>query len=74
MKKLIAALLLLVFVLLFWKGASVLFPKIFTNLSSSVVQPVKLVNEESGVINVVKEVGPSAVTSKKPYGPKLKDL
>ncbi len=62
MKKLIAALVLLVLVLLFWKGASVAFPKLFSNLNSPTIQSVKLVNEESGVINVVKEVGPSAVT------------
>ncbi len=62
MKKLIAALVLLVLVLLFWKGASVAFPRMFSELKSSTIQPVKLVNEESGVINVVKEVGPSAVT------------
>lgn len=63
MKKLLIALALLVLVLLIWIGTSKVFPKIFSDLDSQTInEPVKFVTEESGVIDVVKNVGPSVVT------------
>ncbi len=61
MKKLVAALIFLVVVLLIWTTAARIFPKVVPPISTT-TQQVKVVSEESAVINVVKNVGPSAVT------------
>lgn len=63
MKKLLTVLIFLIAVLFIWTGIVKLFPKTILNLNSSTpTQTVKFVTEESGVINVVKNVGPSVVT------------
>lgn len=58
MKKLLSILLALIIVFFVWTGVSKL--NIFQ--SPIIDQQVKIVNEESGVIDVVKNVGPSVVT------------
>ena len=66
MKKLLVILLVLIIVLFVWTGGSKLLPSFFSKLNipqtSITQQEIKLVKEESGVIEVVKKVGPSVVT------------
>ena len=66
MKKLLVILLVLIIVLFVWTGGSKLLPSFFSKLNISQTsitqQEIRLVKEESGVIEVVKKVGPSVVT------------
>lgn len=66
MKKLLVILLVLIIALFVWSGVSRLLPGLFSKLNISQApitqQEIKLVKEESGVIDVVKTVGPSVVT------------
>lgn len=64
MKKLIVLLIALVLVLVAWTVVSKTFPTFFQNLNTPIVQnqPLKVLTEESVVIDVVKGVGPSVVT------------
>jgi serine protease Do len=50
-----------VVVLLIWTTAAKFFPKVVSPISPT-TQQVKVVSEESAVVDVVKNVGPSAVT------------
>ena len=66
MRKLLAVLFILITVLILWTGISKVFPNLFSklNIVPSPVsnQQVKFITEESGVIDVVKQIGPSVVT------------
>ena len=65
MKKLLAMLLILIGVLFVWSVLSRVLPTVFTKLNSPIspgVEKVKIITEESVVIDVVKNVGPSVVT------------
>ncbi len=65
MRNLVIIVIILVAVLLIWNGALKVLPNIAKNQNILQVpseQNVKVVNEESDVINVVKKVGPSVVT------------
>ena len=66
MKKLLIALAVLIAVLFIWTGISRVLPSLFSNLNVSqnliTEQNVKVIKEESGVVDVVKNVGPSVVT------------
>ncbi|PIR79938.1 MAG: hypothetical protein COU25_02790 [Candidatus Levybacteria bacterium CG10_big_fil_rev_8_21_14_0_10_35_13] len=66
MKKLLAALLVLIIVLFIWTGISRVLPSLLSSLNVSqnliTEQNVKVIKEESGVVDVVKNVGPSVVT------------
>lgn len=61
MKKLVVVLVFLIAILLIWTGATKAFPKVILP-PTSINQSVKVITEESAVIDVVKNVGPSAVT------------
>lgn len=66
MKRLIILVLALIAVLVLWSGLSSFAPQLYEVLRSGNVnlsrEKVTLINEESAVISVVKEVGPSVVT------------
>ena len=66
MKKLGILLIVLVLVLIVWTAASSSFPRFLNSLTPPQVQSplesIKVVGEESVVIDVVKNVGPSVVT------------
>lgn len=66
MKKLVIALVILIVFLAGWTVLSAALPRIFTKLNLPKVgvptENVKIVTEESVVIDVVKNVGPSVVT------------
>lgn len=66
MKKLLFILVVLVLILLVWSSFTKVLPNIVSklNINTPTVtnQSVRFVNEESGVISVVKNVGPSVVT------------
>jgi len=66
MRKLLAVLFILITVLILWTGISKVFPNLFSklNIVPSPVsnQQVRIITEESGVIDVVKQIGPSVVT------------
>ena len=66
MRKLIILVLILIIFLSVWSAISKSLPKFSFNLGNSKIQitneKVKVITEESVVINAVKEVGPSVVT------------
>ncbi len=66
MKRLIILVITLVIILLIWSGLSFIAPQLYDLIKTGSFdesrEKVTLVNEESAVISVVKEVGPSVVT------------
>jgi len=64
-RNLVVLILLLIGVLVVWEGVGKIFPHLISskNIIPSVNnQPVKVVNEQSVVVDVVRSVGPSVVT------------
>jgi serine protease Do len=64
MRKLIITVVVLVIILAVWNGSSLYFPDFFKNTSTIEPQDekVKIVTEESVVIDIVEKVSPSVVT------------